>query len=157
MGWVPLNLVEDVASPPVTTATVESTPPFSVVESPTTTKIPGAVLHEHVMDWLQETVGVPPANAATSAGPPTKEEISLLREAFAAFYGANRDAVAAESLLSQTLEAWQRQPPDERAGLYRVRGDCYMVRVYEGISAMGVTIHDRLCICIGIAGILTFQ
>ena len=38
----------------------------------------------------------------------------------------DRDVVKAEELLSQAIEAWQRQAPDERAALYRVRGDCYM-------------------------------
>jgi hypothetical protein len=84
-------------------------------------------LHQDVMQWVQETVGVPPAFAAET-GPPTKDEINTLREAFAAFYGASRDATAAEQLLTQSIDAWQRQPPDEQAGLYRVRGDCYMVR-----------------------------
>jgi hypothetical protein len=30
--------------------------------------------------------------------------------------------------LNQVVDAWERQAPDERAALYRVRGDCYMVR-----------------------------
>jgi tetratricopeptide (TPR) repeat protein len=49
-----------------------------------------------------------------------------LREALASFYAVDRDVVKAEDLLSQAIEAWQRQAPDERAALYRVRGDCYM-------------------------------
>jgi hypothetical protein len=82
--------------------------------------------------WLQENVGVPPANAAAAAaaappGPPTNQEVSILQEAFAAFYGNERNVEAAEQLLTQSIEAWQRQAPDEQAGLYRVRGDCYMV------------------------------
>ena len=59
--------------------------------------------------------------------PPTKEEIKLLRQAFAVFYGVDRDLTQAEQLLSEAIQVWQRQPPDELAGLYRVRGDCYMV------------------------------
>ena len=78
--------------------------------------------------WMQENVLIPPANAADSAAPPSKAEIKLLREAFAAFYGVERDSPLAEKLLSEAIEAWQRQPADERAGLYRVRGDVYMVR-----------------------------
>jgi hypothetical protein len=84
-------------------------------------------LQRDVMQWVQETVGVPPALAAES-GPPTNDEINILRQAFAAFYGASRDASAAEQLLTTSIEAWQRQPPDEQVGLYRVRADCYMVR-----------------------------
>ena len=87
----------------------------------------------NIQSWVQETLGVPPA-FALGGGPPTKEEISILREAFAAFYGANRDPVAAESLLSQSIASWQRQPADEQAGLYRVRGDCYMVSSKEQLS-----------------------
>ena len=77
-----------------------------------------------IREWL-----VPSANAAEAAEPPTQEEVKLLREAFATFYGLDRDLVKSEKLLSQVVEAWQRQAPDEKAGLYRVRGDCYMVRM----------------------------
>jgi len=64
--------------------------------------------------------------SATSSSPPTQEEIKLLREAFATFYGLDRDLVKSEDLLNKVITAWQRQAPDEKAGLYRVRGDCYM-------------------------------
>ena len=77
-----------------------------------------------IREWL-----VPSANAAETAAPPTQEEIKLLREAFATFYGLDRDLVKSEKLLTQVVDAWQRQAPDEKAGLYRVRGDCYMVRL----------------------------
>jgi len=78
--------------------------------------------------WIQDSIAVPPAGAAEvpSSSPPTKEEIALLREAFASFYGTTRDYTTAERLLTEAIEAWQRQPPDEQAGLYRVRGDCEM-------------------------------
>jgi hypothetical protein len=75
---------------------------------------------------LQDLFFVPPASAAETANPPTKQEIALLREAFATFYGTDRNPTKALDLLTQVLDAWQRQPGDERAGLYRVRGDCYM-------------------------------
>jgi hypothetical protein len=77
---------------------------------------------------IQDVLSVPPASAAEQpqAPPLTKQEISMLREAFAAFYGTNRDPPRALELLSEVIDAWQRQPPDERAGLYRVRADCYM-------------------------------
>ena len=58
-----------------------------------------------VNEWL-----VPSAFAA-DAGPPTQEEIKLLREAFATFYGVDRDLQASETLLSKVIDAWQRQPP----------------------------------------------
>jgi hypothetical protein len=91
-------------------------------------------LSQDVQFWWQATVGVPPALALSTesqtvtVGPPTNQEVGLLQQAFGAFYGAQRDPIAAESLLSQSIASWQRQPPDEQAGLYRVRGDCYMVR-----------------------------
>jgi hypothetical protein len=40
----------------------------------------------------------------------------------------DRDLPRAEELLNQVIDAWQRQAPDEKAGLYRVRADCYVVR-----------------------------
>jgi len=87
----------------------------------------------HLMNWMQTTLTVPPVWAMESlppsqslSSPPTKEEVALLREAFAAFYGTARDYGLAERLLTQSIEAWQRQSPDEQAGLYRVRGDCQM-------------------------------
>lgn len=73
-----------------------------------------------IREWLV------PAAMAESASPPTQEEIKLLREAFATFYGVDRDLEKAEQLLTKAIDAWQRQPPAEKAGLYRVRGDCYM-------------------------------
>jgi tetratricopeptide (TPR) repeat protein len=89
-------------------------------------------LNIHIRDWLQQRSLrlslVEPAYAAETivASPPTKQEIALLREAFAAFYGAERDPSKALELLSKAVDAWQLQPGDERAGLYRVRGDCFM-------------------------------
>ena len=86
---------------------------------------------------------IPPANAASDVttsvsktssiststtkppSPPTETEIKLLREALGAFYG-ERNMDKAQELLSKAIVAWERQPPDERAALYRVRGDVYM-------------------------------
>jgi hypothetical protein len=78
-------------------------------------------LSDGIREWL-----VPSASAA-DANPPTQDEIKLLREALATFYGMDRDFEKSEKLLTKAIDAWQRQPPDEKAGLYRVRGDCYMV------------------------------
>jgi hypothetical protein len=52
-----------------------------------------------------------------------------LQSAFASFYGAEKDVAKAVELLTQTIDVWEttRQGGDEIAGLYRVRGDAYMV------------------------------
>jgi hypothetical protein len=89
-----------------------------------------------------ETTGITTIDMA-AASPPTKEEVALLREAFAAFYGTtDRDPIKALDLLTQVLDAWQNQPADERAGLYRVRGDCYMAlgRPNDAITDYGIAI-----------------
>ena len=90
---------------------------------PSTFQTPGFHLAKGVRDFL-----VPPANAAeASFKPPTNDEIKLLRTAFEALYG-ERNPVKGEELITKAISAWERQAPDERAALYRVRGDCYMVR-----------------------------
>lgn len=99
-------------------------------QSTTTTMM----MAEHINDWVSrqsqlanEWIGVPPAFAAEEVtGPPTKDEIITLQKAFAAFYGAQRDPQAALPFLDESVQNFSRQPPDERAGLYRVRGDCKM-------------------------------
>ncbi|KAL7549560.1 hypothetical protein ACHAWF_012829 [Thalassiosira exigua] len=62
--------------------------------------------------------------------PPTPEEVSLLRRAFALFYGAGpeRDVEEAERSLGECIATWEAtgQGGDEVAGLYRVRGDARM-------------------------------
>jgi tetratricopeptide (TPR) repeat protein len=58
---------------------------------------------------------------------PSEEDVILLRSALAEFYGRNRDIIKAEKLLTDAIARWEEQPSDERAGLYRVRGDCYML------------------------------
>jgi len=84
-------------------------------------------LNDSLKNWLL----VPNANAVEDESksskplPPTNAEIKLLREGLGALYG-ERDAIKAENLLSKAIQAWERQAPDERAALYRVRGDCYM-------------------------------
>lgn len=92
---------------------------------------PLSSIQSGIAAFLQETLLVPPAFAAepkVAASPPSNEEVKLLREAFAAFYSVDRDLPRAEELLNQVIDAWQRQAPDEKAGLYRVRADCYVVR-----------------------------
>jgi len=87
--------------------------------SPETTR--SSALQDGVTQWLSA------ATPAAVAEPPSKADIQLLRSAFAEFYGVNRDLSKAQDLLSQTIAKWQQQPADERAGLYRVRGDCHML------------------------------
>ena len=63
--------------------------------------------------------------AAETAAPPSKADVQLLRQAFAEFYGVDRDLKKSQELLSTAIDLWANQAPDERAALYRVRGDCY--------------------------------
>lgn len=76
-------------------------------------------LAKGVREWL-----VPSANAAIEG--PTNEQIDLLRRAFAALYNEGGSPEVALPLLNDVVEAWAKQPADERAGLYRVRGDCHL-------------------------------
>ena len=103
-----------------------------VIENPNKQGGP-TTMSDHINDWVSrqgelvnELVGIPPAFAEDVTGPPTKEEIITLQKAFAAFYGAQRDPTSALPLLDESIKNFERQPPDERAGLYRVRGDCKM-------------------------------
>ena len=70
------------------------------------TKDSDSPLFSGIREWL-----VPKASAAEVAAPPTQEEIKLLREAFATFYGLDRDLEKSEQLLTNVIDAWQRQPP----------------------------------------------
>ena len=97
-------------------------------------------IQTYLADALSSSAAVPPACAAdaaattnaiiaaspATAAPPTGDEIALLREALAAFYGQPRDSNLALAKLDEALVAWQRQPPDERAALHRVRGDVHL-------------------------------
>ncbi|KAL7566463.1 hypothetical protein ACA910_000940 [Epithemia clementina (nom. ined.)] len=79
---------------------------------------PSAALQQGVSTWLL-------SSEETSSVAPSDADIQLLRQAFAEFYSDNRDLVKSEQLLSQVIQLWEKQPADEQAGLYRVRGDCY--------------------------------
>jgi hypothetical protein len=134
-----------VADPPLPLVrSSETTATVSSCQEPFTSFIPSPShdLFNNVLSWYQHTLGVPPAWGSESSKPPTKEEINLLREAFAAFYGTGRDVVVAEQLLTQAIQAWQKQPADELAGLYRVRGDCYMalLRPLEAVDDYAASI-----------------
>ena len=90
----------------------------SNLAKPSPFQFPGYQMGQAVRDFL-----VPPAYAA-DVKPPTNDEIKLLRSALGALYG-ERDPEKAEELITKAISAWERQAPDERAALYRVRGDCY--------------------------------
>lgn len=117
-------LAEDLSSSPPAAAIVRSSPPSALSDVLVGNAAPfashGKELASGIRDWL-----VAPAYAADTAAPPSADEVKLLQSAFGAFYGA-RDAVKAEELLTRAISAWERQAPDERAALYRVRGDCYL-------------------------------
>jgi hypothetical protein len=102
----------------------------------------------HSSAWLQSTTTSLPFTRSSTAGsttvlaavaevstssqqqqPPTEEDVALLRQAFSEFYGVARDLAVSDKLLSQTIDRWEatKQPADELAGLYRVRGDCRML------------------------------
>jgi len=57
---------------------------------------------------------------------PTNTEIKLLRSALDVVYGEKNPSKALP-LLSDAITAWKNKAPDERAALYRVRGDCFLV------------------------------
>jgi len=77
-------------------------------------------LQQAIENWIL------PSASADEGSPPTKDEIRLLNEALALVYNKDGDPNKAEDLLTQSINAWKRQPADERAALYRIRGDCYM-------------------------------
>lgn len=145
-AWVPLLISPVDLAPGAMSAFqspvagVHSQLDLTTISTPTSSSSSSTMSHQlsdSIVAWYQNNLGVPAASAAeTKAAPPTKEEISLLRNAFAAFYGAARDPEVSEKLLSEAIQAWQRQPADEQAGLYRVRGDCYMalLRPLDAIS-----------------------
>lgn len=97
---------------------VTELPPAAVVHQPESVLLTG------MQQWL-----VASASAAETAAPPSQKEIALLREALATFYGVDRDLQKSEQLLTEAIDAWQRQPPDEKAALYRVRGDCFLAEL----------------------------
>lgn len=78
-----------------------------------------SVLVDGVSLWMSQTT--------TAVSPPSNEDIQLLRNAFAELYGVDRNIPKSLTLLNQAIERWQGQPPDELAGLYRVRGDANML------------------------------
>jgi hypothetical protein len=99
--------------------------------------------HFHFVEPANAAETTMPASVVAAVSPPTKQEVALLREAFSAFYGTNdRNPTKALDLLNQVVDAWQKQPADERAGLYRVRGDCYMAleRPNDAITDYGIAI-----------------
>jgi tetratricopeptide (TPR) repeat protein len=100
----------------------------------TTTTMTTSMIHSsNGVDALSQGVSQWIASSTTTQEQPSADDVQLLRQAFAEFYNPNiatRNLEKSEQLLSQAIEIWndQRhpQPADEVAGLYRVRGDCYM-------------------------------
>lgn len=96
-----------------------------------------SLLQTHISNWMS-TTSIESSIASTSNllsadRPPTDEEIKLLQNAFAAFYGAEKDVSRALELLTKTIDIWEstKQGGDEIAGLFRVRGDAYMVSHFD--------------------------
>ena len=88
-------------------------------------------LQAHIFNWIS-TPSIQSSLLLSSEPerPPTKEEVKQLQNAFAAFYGAEKDTAKALELLTKAIDVWEstKQGGDEIAGLYRVRGDAHMVR-----------------------------
>lgn len=88
-------------------------------------------LQNHIANWIASTSMESSSNflSISAERPPSNDEIKLLQNAFAAFYGADKDTSKAVDLLTKTIDVWEgtKQGGDEIAGLYRVRGDAYMV------------------------------
>jgi len=81
------------------------------------------MMEKSINNWIQSSSSS--LTIASSIQPPTQDEIKLLNEALSSFYN-EKDYKKAETLLTKTIHAWQRQSSDEKAALYRIRGDCYM-------------------------------
>jgi hypothetical protein len=83
---------------------------------------------------------------ANVALPPSAEDVTLLRSAFAEMYrpikSGPRDYEKAYQLLSTAIERWEQQPDDERAGLYRVRGDCNMIRTGDTTASSSIELAN---------------
>jgi hypothetical protein len=144
---LPIAPITPVVPPAATSVVVESQSADIMIQAAylltRTTKTTS--LADNIKNWTKQgatdALGVPPANAfdegeveeaavtaATTAvtGPPTKDEIITLQKAFGAFYGPSRSPKTALPLLDESIKSFERQPADERAGLFRVRGDCKM-------------------------------
>jgi len=127
-----------VALPPQDTNTVAESIVYETTTITTHSRMNNPLM-EGISNWL-----LPPANAATTteaAKPPTDSEVKLLRDSLGALYG-ERNPEKAEGLLTQAIDAWERQAPDEKAALYRVRGDCYMqlLRAEDAVKDYTTTI-----------------
>ena len=109
--------------------------PASLIRSSSDTYINGYMntrqessLMAGIKEWM-----LPSANAAETG--PTNAQIELLRKAFAALYNEGGSPETALPLLDQAVDAWSNQAVDEKAGLYRVRGDCHL-RLFQTAEAM---------------------
>ncbi|GAX19194.1 hypothetical protein FisN_4Lh219 [Fistulifera solaris] len=109
--WLTNYIATSLTILPLPPLTHSSSLLFPASSSRTATASP---LQQGISTWI----------AATPA-PPSSADIQLLRQAFAEFYGMNRDLPKSLELLNAVIERWQGQAPEEVAGLYRVRGDCH--------------------------------
>lgn len=93
------------------------------IDNPLLSSSSPQTIQTSIKDWIQSSSSLTLAAATTAA--PTEEEVKLLSEALSTFYN-EKDYKKAEMLLGDSIKAWQRQSSDEKAALYRIRGDCYM-------------------------------
>jgi hypothetical protein len=97
----------------------------------------------HLVDGIRAFL-IAPANAQDKPiySSPTLNEIKLLRSALDAVYG-DKNPAKALPLLSDAINAWENKAPDERAALYRVRGDCLLVCICTCIDRLFV-VHPSI-------------
>lgn len=110
----------------VTTTSTETQNPSSSLQVETS-----SIISQSASAWLAKSDSDPqghridaPSLFVTSAEEPSNQDIQLLRQAFSEYYA--REYVKAVPLLDSVIDKWSNQPDDERAGLYRVRADCFM-------------------------------
>lgn len=111
-GWEPANVVSRGTLHRAESVVAELLLPTRSAASP-----PSNELARGVQLWI----------SADQVLSPSQDDVAILRSAFSEFYGSAPDLNRARELLSEAIGRWQSQPPDELAGLYRVRGDCYML------------------------------
>lgn len=129
----PWNLPRSIRHPTALKAIeVPAVPSFN---EPSTNIVSSSPLQTHIANWVSYTSNESSMRSSSNLlsvdRPPTNDEIKLLQNAFAAFYGADKDVAKAVDLLSKTIDIWEgtKQGGDEIAGLLRVRGDAFMVRL----------------------------
>jgi hypothetical protein len=130
--------------PPISSLVSINVPVNSFYNNPLSTSSTNQV-SDAINAWLlassDTALSSPTTVVIAAVAPPSEEDVTLLRSAFAEMYrplkNGPRNYEKAYQLLSSAILRWEGQPNDERAGLYRVRGDCNMIRnsVTTGSSA----------------------